>query len=56
MKIARKEAKESKLWLKLLDSENQKLIEERRENLVDEADQLRRILSSILHNHERSQS
>ena len=56
MKIARKEAKESKLWLKLLDGGNQELIEERRKDLVDEADQLTRILSSILRNHERSQS
>ena len=46
LKIARKEAKESTLWLKLLkdlNSENTEL-----ENLLDEAEQLRKILSSII--------
>ena len=46
LKIARKEAKESILWLKLLrdlNSDDSEL-----ESLIDEADQLRKILSSII--------
>lgn len=47
IKIARKEAKESKLWLRLLKSQNEKFTNEITE-LFNEADQLRRILSSII--------
>ena len=46
LKIARKEAKESTLWLKLLidlNPNDNDLV-----NLLDEAEQLRRILSSII--------
>lgn len=56
MKIARKEAKESRLWLNLLDTGSDEAVESRRIELSNEADQLRRILSAILHNHERSQT
>jgi four helix bundle protein len=46
LKISRKEAKESVLWLKLLrdlNSEDEDLI-----NLINEAEQLRKILSAII--------
>ncbi len=46
LKISRKEAKESVLWLKLLrdlNSEDKELV-----NLINEAEQLRKILSAII--------
>ncbi len=46
LKIARKEAKESKYWLMLLSEMNPK--EFNIDNLIDEAEQLRRILSTII--------
>ncbi|GAB5563711.1 MAG: four helix bundle protein [Winogradskyella sp.] len=46
LKIARKEAKESMLWLKLLRDLNPNDLEF--ESLIDEADQLRKILSTII--------
>ncbi|NER18160.1 four helix bundle protein [Spongiivirga citrea] len=47
VKIARKEAKESKLWLRLLETQNPKL-KEFINPLYNEADELRKILSAIL--------
>jgi len=47
IRIARKEAKESHYWLRLLDVEGDEKLEREREELVDEAMQLRKILSSI---------
>ena len=48
MKVARKEAKESSLWLNLCETnENQELEKERKE-LTQEAMELRNILSSIV--------
>ncbi len=47
IKIARKEAKESRYWLRLLDVENSMLIDER-DALVKEATELLHILSSII--------
>ncbi|REE27707.1 four helix bundle protein [Winogradskyella pacifica] len=46
LKISRKEAKESVLWLKLLrdlNSDDKELV-----NLINEAEQLRKILSAII--------
>ncbi|GGG39600.1 four helix bundle protein [Bizionia arctica] len=46
LKISRKEAKESVLWLKLLRDLNP--IDEDLINLINEAEQLRKILSAII--------
>lgn len=48
VRISRKEAKESIFWLNLLFTNNSEEIEKERLRLVDEADQLRKILSAIL--------
>ncbi len=47
MKICRKETKESCLWLRLCDTNNQDL-EKERKLLLDEATQLRKIFTSII--------
>lgn len=47
VKIARKEAKESKYWLMLLNEMNGEL-REISEDLINEADALRKILSTII--------
>jgi four helix bundle protein len=47
LKIARKEAKESKYWLRLLQELNPEFITNS-EHLLYEADELRKILSSII--------
>jgi four helix bundle protein len=47
LKIARKEAKESILWLRLLKDLNAKF-ETELTQLLDEADELRKILSAII--------
>lgn len=43
-KIARKEAKETIYWLKLIESQSKVVLL----NLIDEADQLKKILSAII--------
>lgn len=48
IRISRKEAKESFYWLRLLDSEPEAELERERISLMDEAQQLVRILSAIL--------
>lgn len=56
IRISRKEAKESIWWLRLLiiddNAEQQQIV---RMKLIDEADQLRKIMSSILQKLEASQ-
>lgn len=47
IRIARKEAKESHYWLRLLDIGEDEKLERERAGLVDEAMQLRKILSAI---------
>lgn len=47
LKISRKEAKESEYWLKLLKALNKEKAE-RIETLIKEADELKKILSSII--------
>ncbi len=47
IRIAGKEAKESRYWLRLLDIKDSNLVKER-ERLIDESSQLLKILSSIL--------
>lgn len=48
IRIARKEAKESCYWLQLVDAGGNEQLQADRNRLVDEADQLVRILSRIL--------
>jgi four helix bundle protein len=46
--IARKEAKEARYWLRLLDTGNDPAVEKQRAELMQEATELLKILSSIL--------
>jgi len=48
MKICRKETKESCLWLRLYDTNNNQELEKERKSLFDEAMQLRKIFTSII--------
>ena len=48
IKLARREAKESKLWLGLIITYDDKALEEERVILLDEADQIKKILSTII--------
>ena len=48
MKIARKESKESRYWLRLVDCDNSKELETARANLIQESTELLRIFSAIL--------
>jgi len=47
-KISRKEAKESRYWLRLIDTREADDLEDERKSLEQEATELRSILSSIL--------
>jgi len=51
IKISRKEAKESRYWLRLLDIDNEGLDKERH-NLVKEAQELMNIFGAILRKSE----
>lgn len=50
MKIARKEAKETVYWLKVIKGSNvlSEVLKNENEYLIDEAEQLRKILSAII--------
>jgi four helix bundle protein len=48
IRISRREAKESIFWLDLILIENNNTLETTRKNLLDECDQIRKILSAIL--------
>lgn len=48
IKIARKECKESRFWLRLVDTNDHEDLERQRLALLDECQQLRAILSTIL--------
>lgn len=48
IKISRKESKESRFWLRLLDTNHLKLLETERQSLVQEATELMKILSAIM--------
>ena len=48
IKISRKEAKESVLWLSLLEVHDSEELATEKRRLIDEAQQLRKILSAIL--------
>lgn len=48
IRIARKESKESRYWLKLVDVGEDKAIDAQRQTLIQESTELLRILSAIL--------
>jgi four helix bundle protein len=47
-RTARKEAKESRYWLRLLDTGDDAEVENYRQSLLKECEELRKILSSII--------
>ncbi|MCW4031535.1 MAG: four helix bundle protein, partial [Candidatus Bathyarchaeota archaeon] len=48
IKICKKEAKESRLWLRLIDTQNDKYKERGRRSLIKEATELMKIFGSII--------
>lgn len=48
IKISRKESKESRFWLKLIDTQQDKKLEKRKSELVQEYTELLKIFSAIL--------
>ncbi|CAN5662107.1 four helix bundle protein [soil metagenome] len=50
VKISRREAKETKYWLRLIDIENKPELESKKNQLIQEAEELRLILSVIINN------
>jgi|SRR3989344_127301 len=48
IKISRKEAKESRYWLLLIDTRGDELLEKERKELIQEATELMKIFSSIM--------
>lgn len=52
IKISRKEAKESRFWLRLVDTNNNEDLERERRELVQEATELMNIFSSIMRKSE----
>jgi len=48
LKISRKEAKETVYWLKLINTLDDRLLEKKKLNLIQEAQELRKILSAII--------
>jgi four helix bundle protein len=52
IKICRKEAKESRYWLKLVDTNGDSRLEQEREELMQEATELMNIFGSILRKSE----
>ena len=51
-KICRKEAKESRYWLKLIDTNNDQGLEKERQTLIKEATELMNIFGSIIRKSE----
>jgi four helix bundle protein len=52
VKISRKEAKESRYWLRLVETGSKQEVETERGSLVQEADELLKILSAVLRKSE----
>ena len=48
VKLCRKEAKESRLWIKLLDTENNETLKEMKHKLANETTELMKIFGSIV--------
>ena len=55
VKVCRKEAKESKLWLSICDTRNNKELDEFRKSLIQEATELTRIFGSIVEKDKSNQ-
>ena len=54
IKISRKEAKESRYWLKLIDTNNISKLENKQDKLVQEATELMNIFGSVSYTHLRA--
>ena len=52
IRICRKEAKESRYWLRLIDTGDDSAVKKRRDELVQEATELTSIFGAILHKSE----
>jgi four helix bundle protein len=52
VKICRKEAKEARYWLRLIDTNNDEELEQRRKDLIREATELMNIFGAILRKSE----
>src|SRR5262249_46380750 len=52
VRICRKESKESRYWLRLVDTRENSVIEKERVKKIDEAEQLMKIFGAILRNSE----
>jgi four helix bundle protein len=48
IKISKKESKESHYWLRLIDIENNKILQSTKESLINEAQELVKIFGSII--------
>jgi len=55
LKVCRKEARESQLWLELLAEDGGETVSEELDRLIDEANQLTRIFSSIVKKQDESE-
>jgi len=56
LRISRKEAKETRLWLRLIDVNGDAALEKRKQSLLQEATELRLILSTIIVNTQNKTS
>ena len=52
IKYCRKESKESRLWLALVDTASTALLESQRDTLIQEANELKLIFAAIIRKHE----
>lgn len=52
VRICRKESKESRYWLRLVDTRENNVLEKERLKMIDEAEQLMKIFGAILRNSE----
>lgn len=52
IKICRKESKESRYWLRLVDTNDEPILEQERVELIQEATELMKIFGSIFHKSE----
>ncbi len=54
IRISRKESKETRYWLRLLETNNDPMLNEERNKLVQESTELMRIFGAILQNSDKS--
>jgi len=55
VRISRREAKETKYWIRLLDIEDKEELETERQSIIQESDELKRIFSAIIINRTKNQ-